>query len=91
MADEEVCPVSVEDALYKFEHRLTLIDGVASVHIRQVAVREIRIQVALSPFDWDVRDAIVEQVDAFARDHITEVSMVLEVVDAADLPVSLSA
>jgi len=87
----EGMPMGVEDGLYKLDHELTALDGVHSVRIRQIVEREVRVEVSLDPFDWDVRDRLIELVDNFARNHVAEVSIVLEVLDATDVRASATA
>ncbi|KQS66244.1 hypothetical protein [Modestobacter sp. Leaf380] len=90
MGEQEVS-VTVEDRLYKFDHELTMIEGVACVSIKQVVAREMLVEVGLAPFDWDVRAEVVAAVDDFARSMIDEISVVLDVLDAADVPLAHTA
>lgn len=82
--------MTVEDRLYKLDHQLRMISGVADVSTATPAPHEIRLVVVLRDFDWDVRQMVVELVDDFAREHVREVTVLLEVVDAADVQLPLS-
>ena len=83
--------MTVEDRLYKLDHQLQMISGVADVSTEVPAPHEIRLVVALADYDWDVRQLVVELVDDFAREHVHEVTVLLDVVDATEARLPLPA
>ena len=83
--------MGVEDGLYKLDHQLRLITGVAEVVTETQRPHELHLLVVLAEYDWDVRQLVVELVDDFAREHVAEVTVLLDVVDAAKAQLPLSA
>lgn len=83
--------MGVEDGLYKLDHQLRMINGVADVSSDFPGPHELHLIVTLMDYDWDVRQMVVELVDDFARDHVQDVTVLVDVVDAADASLPLSA
>lgn len=83
--------MAVEDGLYKLDHQLRMINGVADVATDFPNPHELHLIVALFDYDWDVRQLAIELVDDFAREHVQDVTVLVEVVDAAGASLPLSA
>lgn len=65
----------------KTEHQLSLIRDVCHVSREEPIRGDLRFLVVLDTDDEDVREMVVQLVDDYARDHVADVSVDVEILD----------